>query len=205
MNQPTALTEGDAAVVAHLAERGATVTVLGPPDGNAPDPAEVAASHDLLLISSTIQSIDTTARYTQTTTPLIFWGPLLLESTQLARWGGAHPEQAHIRIADADHPITAGLPLDGSFRVVHRADTFSAAWPFKGPGVQVLAKHLFGDDSALLVAEVGAELSNGQPAQARTVFLFWPHDTFHLSTSEAVRLFDRAVDWALGLPADDGA
>ena len=59
-------------------------------------------------------------------------------------------------------------------------------------------------DSALLVAEVGAELSNGQPAQARTVFLYWHHDTFHQSTGEAIRLFDQAVDWALGLPADAG-
>ena len=71
--------------------------------------------------------------------------------------------------------------------------------------MQVLAKHLFGNDSAILVAEVGAELSNGRPARARTVFLFWHHDTFHRSTGEAVRLFDRAVDWALSLPADDGA
>ena len=70
--------------------------------------------------------------------------------------------------------------------------------------MQVLAKHLFGDDPAILVAEAGAELSNGQPAQARTVFLYWHHDTFLRSTGEAVRLFDRAVDWALGLLPDDG-
>ena len=44
----------------------------------------------------------------------------------------------------------------------------------------------------------------GKPAKARTVFLFWHHDTFHLSTGEAIRLFDRAVDWALGLPPAAG-
>ena len=87
---------------------------------------------------------------------------------------------------------------------MRRADTLSVAYPRSGPGVQVLAKHLFGGDSALLVAEVGAELSNGQPAKARTVFLYWHHDTFRRSTDDAVRLFDRAVDWALGLPANDG-
>ena len=203
--QTTELTEGDTAVVAHLEARGTTVTVLGPHDDSQPDPALVAMSHDLLLVSSTIRNLDTAARFTQTTTPLIFWGSLLLESTQLARWGGTRAEQIYIRIVDAEHPITAGLPVDERLRVVRRPDTFSVAWPFKGPGVQVLAKHLFGDDSAILVAEVGAELSNGQPAQARTVFLYWHHDTFHLSTGEAVRLFDRAVDWALGLPAADGA
>ena len=67
--------------------------------------------------------------------------------------------------------------------------------------MQSLAKHLFGGDYAILVAEAGAELANGQPVQARTVFLFWHHDTFHWSTSNAVHLFDRAVDWALGLPS----
>ena len=206
VDQPTTQTLGDAAVVAHLEARGATVTVLGTGDGSTPDPAEVAASHDLLLISSNIQGLDAAARYAQTATPLIFWEPLrLLEATQLARWGGTRPEQTYIRIVDADHPITAGLPVDERLRVVRRADTFSVAWPFRGPGVQVLAKHLFGGDSALLVAEVGAELSNGQPAQARTVFLYWHHDTFHQSTGEAIRLFDQAVDWALGLPSGDGA
>ncbi len=206
VHNPAELTEGDVAVVTHLAARGATVNVIGTDDGSAPDPAEVAARHELLLISSNIQDLDAAARYAQTATPLIFWEPLrLLEATQLARWGGTRPEQTYIRIVDADHPITAGLPVDQRLRVVRRADTFSVAWPFRGPGVQVLAKHLFGDDSALLVAEVGAELSNGQPAQARTVFLFWHHDTFHLSTSEAIRLFDRAVDWALGLSSGDGA
>ena len=68
----------------------------------------------------------------------------------------------------------------------------------------MLAKHLFGGDYAILAAEVGAELAHGQPAQARTVFLFWHHDTFHRSTGEAVQLFDRAVDWALGLPSVKG-
>ena len=205
VHHPAELMLGDAAVVAHLEARGTTVTVLGTGDGSTPDPAQVAASHELLLISSSIRELDMAARYAQTTTPLIFWGPLLLEATQLARWGGTRPEQIYIRIVDADHPITAGLPVDERLRVVRRADTFSVAWPFRGPGVQVLAKHLFGNDSAILVAEVGAELSNGQPAQARTVFLFWHHDTFHRSTGEAVRLFDRAVDWALGLPSGDGA
>ena len=65
--------------------------------------------------------------------------------------------------------------------------------------------HRFGGDYAILVAEVGAELANGKPAQARTVFLFWHDTTFHRSTGDVVRLFDRAVDWALGLPAGDGA
>ena len=205
VHHPAELASGDTAVMAHLEARGATVTVVGTHENSQHDPAQVAAAHDLLLLSSSLQLIDTAARYTQTTTPLIFWEQRLLEATQLARWGGKRPEQTYIRIVDADHPITAGFPVDERLRVVHRPDTFSVAWPFRGPGVQVLAKHLFGDDSALLVAEVGAELSNGQPARARTVFLYWYHDTFDRSTGGAVRLFARAVNWALGLPADDGA
>ncbi len=149
---------------------------------------------------------DTAARYAQTATPLIFWEPRrLLEATQLARWGGTRPEQLHIRIVDAEHPITAGLPVDQPLRVARWTDTLSVAWPTNGPGVQVLAKHLFGNDYAILVAEAGAELTNGQSAPARTVFWFWHHDTFRRSTGDAVRLFDRAVDWALRLPVDDGA
>ena len=173
------------------------------------DPALVTASHDLLLISSSIQSLDQAVRYTQTATPLIFWEPLLLATgAPLSPQGGTRPEQTDIRIVDAGHPITAGLSVDQQLRVVRRPDTFSVAWPSNGPGVQVLAKHLFGGDYAILAAEAGAELANGQPAPARTVFLFWHHDTFHRSMIEAVRLFDRSVDWALGLlspPCGEGA
>ena len=203
---PEELAKGDTAVVAHLAARGATVTVLGTDDGSVHDPAQVAASHDLLLLSSSIQSLDPAARYAQTTTPLIFWDPRLLAAAgaPLSPRGGTRSQQIDIRIVDPDHPITSGLPVDQPLRVVRRPDTFSVAWPFKGPGVQVLAKHLFGGDYAILAAEVGAELAHGQPAQARTVFLFWHHDTFHRSTGEAVQLFDRAVDWALGLPSVKG-
>ena len=200
VDQPTELTEGDAAVVAHLAARGATVNVIGIHEDSPHDPAQVAASHDLLLLSSSIQSLDQAVRYTQTATPLIFWEPLLLAAgAPLSPQGGTRPEQTDILIVDAGHPITAGLSVDQQLRVVRRSDTFSVAWPSSGPGVQVLAKHLFGGDYAILAAEAGAELANGQPARARTVFWFWHHGTFRQSTVEAVRLFDRAVDWALGL------
>ena len=201
------LTPGDAAVVAHLEARDATVTILGTDDGSTHDPAQVAASQELLLLSSSIRLLDMAARYAQTATPLIFWEPRLLEATRvpLSSWGGTRSQQTDILIVDADHPITAGLSVDQRLRAVRRPDTFSVAYPPSGPGVQVLATHLFGRDPALLAAEAGAELSNGQPARARTVFLYWHHDTFHQSTGEAIRLFDQAVDWALGLPADDSA
>ena len=215
MHHPNELSEGDAAVVMRLARRGATVNVISTHDestlddpalvpAGTIDPVVIASSHDLLLLSSSIRELDTAARYAQTTTPLIFWEPLLLEATRipLAPWGGTRPEQTDIRIVDADHPITTGLSAEQPLRVVSRPDTLSVAYPPHGPGVQVLAKHLFGGDYALMVAEEGAELLDGQPAQARTIFLFWHHDTFHLSTDDAIRLFDRAVDWALGLPGD---
>ena len=216
MHHPNELSEDDAAVVMRLARRGATVSVISTHDESTFDPALVpsgtldpvlvASSHDLLLFSSSIRELDTATRYAQTTTPVIFWEPLLLEATRipLAPWGGTRPEQTDIRIVDADHPITTGLSAEQPLRVVSRPDTLSVAYPPHGPGVQVLARHLTGDDAALMVAEAGAELAHGQQAQARTVFWFWHHDTFRRSTdAAAIRLFDRAVDWALGLPADD--
>ena len=200
VHHPAELAAGDIGVVDHLAARGAMVSVIGTDESSQHNPAQVAAGHELLLISSSIRSLDRVARYAQTTTPVIFWDSQLLEATQLARWGGMLPEQTDIRIVDAKHPITAGLRVDQQLRVVCRPDTFSIAYPPSGPGVHVLARRLFGGDAALMVAEVGTELVNGQSARARTVFLFWHHDTFHRSTSEAVHLFDRVVDWALGLP-----
>ncbi len=199
VHHPAELAMGDAAVVAHLTARGAEVTLIGSDDGSLHDPVQVAASHDLLLISASIRVLDTVARYAQMMTPLIFWEPRLLAATRLARKGGTRAGQSEIRIVDTEHPITKGLPAGRPLRVVRWADTFSVSYKTIGPGVRVLARHLTGGDLALMVAEAGAELLSGQPAQARTVFLFWHHDTFHRSTGEASRLFDRAVDWALGL------
>ena len=206
VHHPAELTEGDTAVVAHLATRGVTVNVIGTHDDGTHDAGLVASSHDLLLLSSSIRLLDLAVRYFQPTTPLIFWEPQLLAAMRvpLSPWGGTRPEQTDIRIVDADHPITTGLSAEQPLRVVSRPDTLSVAYPPHGPGVQVLARHLTGDDAALMVAEAGAELAHGQQAQARTVFWFWHHDTFRRSTDAAVRLFDRAVDWALGLPADTG-
>ncbi len=202
------LAPGDAAVVTHLAARVATVNVLGTDEDSQHDPVQVAASHDLLLVSSSIRLLDTAAHYTQTTTPLIFWEPLLLEPSQLSRWGGIRSGGIWIRLVDPDHPIiaglTAGLPPGRPLRVMRQPDVFSVSYKTIGPGVHVLAKHLTGGDVALMVAEAGAELLNGQTAKARTVFLYWHHDTFHWSTGAAVRIFDRAVDWALGLPSVSG-
>ena len=234
VHHPTELPPGDAAVVAHLAARGATVTVVGTHDDSGPDPAQVTASHDLLLLSSSIRRVhDVEAHYTQTATPLIFWERRLLETnplifrepqfwgtippqaTLLAHRGGTRPEpiyirvyepaQAYLRIVDVDHPITTGLSLAQPLRAVRRPDVLHIASSTSDPGVQVLAKHLFGNDPALLVVEAGAELLNGQRMPARTVFLSWHHDTLHRSTDEVARLFDRAVDWALGLSSDDGS
>ena len=206
VHHPDELTAGDAAIIAHLATRGVTVNVIGTHEDSPHNPALVAAGHDLLLISSSIRLFDRAVRYAQTATPVIFWEPQLLaaEHVPLSPWGGTRPEQTDIRIVEADHPITAGLPVDQPLRVVRQPDTFSVAYPPSGPGVQVLARHLTGDDAALMVAEAGAELANGQPAAAWTVFWFGHDDTFHRSTANAMRLFDRAVDWALGLPLDAG-
>lgn len=207
VHHPAELAQGDIAVVDHLAARGVKVNVIGTHEDSPHDPEQVAASHDLLLLSSSIRLLDTAARYAQTTTPLIFWEPLLLAESRipLSPGGGTRPEQTDIRIADADHPITAGLRVDQRLRVVRRPDTFSVAYPPSGPGVQVLARHLTGDDAALMVAEAGAELAHGQTAQARTVFWFGHDSTFYRSTGEAMRLFDRVVNWVLGLPLDAGA
>ena len=160
VHHPAELTEGDTAVIAHLATRDVTVNVIGTHEDSPHNPALVTAGHDLLLISSSIRLLDRAGRYTQTTTPVIFWEPLLLAAgVPLSPWGGTRSEQTDIRIADADHPITAGLLAAQPLRVVHQPDTFSVAYPPSGPGVHVLARHLTGDDAALMVVGGGRRIS----------------------------------------------
>ena len=51
VHHPDELTPGDAAVVARLAARGIKVTVIGTDEASRQEPAQVASSHDLLLLS----------------------------------------------------------------------------------------------------------------------------------------------------------
>ena len=135
VHHPDELTTGDVAVVTHLATRGVPVNLIGTHEASPHDPALVAASHDLLLLSASVRLLDTATRYTQTTTPLIFWEPLLLATTHLplTPWGGTRPEQTDIRIVDTAHPITAGLSTGHRLRVVRQPDTLSVAYPPSAP------------------------------------------------------------------------
>ena len=101
VHRASELTKGDAAVVALLKARGATVIVIDTAEGGTHDPAQVAASHDLLLLSASVRVLDTAARYAQTTTPLIFWGPQLLAPTKLALQGSTRDHETYIR--DCSH------------------------------------------------------------------------------------------------------
>ena len=124
--------------------------------------------------------LDTAERYLQPTTPLIFWGPQLLEQTQVSRWGGTRQGGYWIRLVDLDHPITAGLPAGRPagrpLRVVRQATTFSVSYRSIGQGVHVLARHLVGGDEAVMVAEGGSgvvERSNGKGPDGLPVLASW--------------------------------
>ena len=106
VNHPDELSEGDAAIVTRLTRRGASVNVISTHDESTLDPALipaafidpvlVASGYDLLLMSSSIRVLErTAAQFAQTTTPVIFWEPLLLEAARipLAPWGGTRSEQ----------------------------------------------------------------------------------------------------------------
>lgn len=192
----------DAAVAEHLRWMGMTVDVYDDEPANRPTGAQLAATHDLIVASSTITSANVAGEFASLPVPLLYWEGALNrpEREPLASNATTVDGVTSINILNNTHPVTLGLPA-GTVAVFNPAARMSVALGPYGNGVSILATRAGAPgEAAMMAAETGATLLGGALAQARRVFLFI-EDTSWLSTTEAGRqLFDQGVLWALGLP-----
>lgn len=191
----------DAALVEHLEELGYEVEAFDDEPANRPTAAQIAAAHNVVLISSAITSANVAGEFRTVAAPMVFWENALLRSgRESLSDNGAVVSATTLDIVNNSHPITRGLPI-APLQVYSATANTSVARGVFGAGVQTLARVQGTSDGAILAAEAGAAAAAGYTTPARRVFLFL-EDSSWLSTTTAARdLVDRSVCWALNLPA----
>lgn len=188
----------DAAVIAHLRERGARVESVGDPAGYAQALAEVCR-YDLVVISSTIRSRDFNTGFRDVRVPLLTWENDLLDDLRLTgRYKGhdfGEVEAEHyLWMVNAPHPLQAGLSA-GEHAIYPRDQSFG--WGHPGLGATIIATLPGQPDKAVLFGyERGATMDYDFQAPARRVFVPLGNTSFDTLDAVGMHLFDAAVDWA---------
>jgi PKD repeat protein len=195
-------TLADSQVIAHLQSLGLFVDVYDDDPANRPTGAQIAASHDLVMASSTTLSGNVAGEFRHEAVPFIFWESALGWTSReaIAEGGVAIAGQTQIDVVDTTHPLMDGIPA-GPVTLTDSPADFSFCTGAIGPGVRVLATAV-GDASqrTMLVAEPGALLLDGDVAAGKRVMLYL-YDTTWLSTNATGRkILDNALAYTLGQP-----
>lgn len=194
------LSTSDAAIVGHLGGLGYDVTAYDDEPVNRPSAAQLAGTHDLVVISSTVGSGNIAGEFRDEVIPVIFWEQALLTTARepLASSGNVVGGVTAIDVIDNTHPITSALSL-GTHTVFASGSAMSVGFAPHPVGAQVLARRAGAlPDAALIVADTGAPLLGGHLAPARRVFFFLEDSSWLAATSTTQSLLERAISWALG-------
>jgi hypothetical protein len=185
---------GDAAVRDRLAAAGYAVTVVDDGVSAASD----AAGKELLAISSTVSSSLVGSRFRDVAVPAVVWEGGLFDDMGMAPTGsgsyGEPPGQTSIVIADAGHPLAAGLT--GTRAVTTSAQTLKWARP---GATATKAATMPGDASQATIFgyEAGASMP-GTTAPARRAATFLHDTTAGTLTADGRTLLDATLAWAAG-------
>jgi glucose/arabinose dehydrogenase/PKD repeat protein len=188
---------GDEAVGDFLTDQGLQVDFFDDEPANRPSAASLAASHDLVIVSSNVASSNIAGEFRTAAVPLLFWESLLLRPDRegLATSGTVSTGQNAINTIVNTHPITQGLPLGTQTVYQPGANMTVGLGPF-GAGATVLARRGATTDASLIVAEQGATLLNGYITPARRAFIFLEDTSFLSTTAVAKDIIKRAACWA---------
>jgi hypothetical protein len=180
----------------YLAARGYLVTLY-----SQYDPVDAAGGADLVILSSTIRSHDLLGAWRNVPVPLLTWENDLLDDLAMTgkRLGsdfGAVETVRYVWLVNAPHPMAAGLPA-GIVDIYQKQATMS--WGKPGLGATTIAT-IYGepDKAAIFGYEKGATMDYESLAPARRVSFFLDNETFTNLSPAGLKLFDAAVDWAIG-------
>jgi PKD repeat protein len=201
-------TLSDSQVVSHLESRGLQVDVYDDEPANRPTASQIAATHDLVIGSSTLLSVNVAGEFRYESVPFIYWESALSwcgnpdDRECIANGATALPGQTQLNILDNSHPVTAGLPTGNL--VLSGSDSFSYCTGAVAPGAQVLATAT-GDagTKTLIVVEPGAELLDGGTAAGKRVFLHYYDTTWQSSNATGRTILDNSLGWCLGTVTPD--
>ncbi|MEZ4732693.1 MAG: DUF11 domain-containing protein [Caldilineaceae bacterium] len=190
----TTLEPRDEPLVVYLRALGHQVTIRS---GAALQTAD-ADGKDLLIVSESVESVEVERKLRTVAVPLVTWEGWLqddLGMTGTAEYGdyGENLFQQDVYVVNPKHPLADGLSGVVTTTTTKR-NKFH--WGIPNANAIIVAVDVRNDQQATLYAyEQGAQMV-GLTAPARRVFL---HNAAGLDlTIAGWRLFDAAVDWALG-------
>jgi len=186
----------DQKIQQYLTARGFTVTLHSQYAS-----VDAARDADLVILSSTIRSHDLLGAYRNVPVPLLTWESDLLDD--LAMTGkrvdtdfGSAEKERYVWLVNAPHAMAAGLPA-GVVDVYEKQAPMN--WGKPGLGATLIAT-LYGhpEKAAIFGYEQGATMDYESLAPARRVMFFLDNETFPNLSNAGLKLFDAAVDWAMG-------
>ena len=153
---------------------------------------------DLVIISESTESVEVNTKLRDVAVPILTWEGWLQDDLKMT---GAAPnsdygenlKQQTIRIVDAAHPLAAGLT--GVITTVNN-NRAKFHWGKPNGNATIVAVEVANDQHAMIYAyEQGAQMV-GMNAPARRIFM--QNATGPSLTTEGWRLFEAAVNWAVG-------
>jgi hypothetical protein len=166
-----------------------------------PDPEELRRV-SLILVSSSVFSLDLNTQYRDVPLPLMVWEPSLYDDFGMTgpeeqKGCGVAASQGEALIRSPQHPIASGL--DGTVTLVTNGRNLHHLWMshgVPGPAATAVATWPGLPHRAVLFAyERGAAMPGLAAAPARRVgFFFYDDGRLHL-TEAGWTLFDGAVNW----------
>lgn len=186
----------DQKIEQHLAARGFIVTLH-----SQYAPVDAARDTDLVILSSTVRSRDLLGAYRNVTAPMLTWESDLLDDLGMTAKRvdidfGKVEKERYIWLVNAPHPLAAGLPA-GVTNVYEKPAAMN--WGKPGLGASTIATVYGQPDKAVIFGyEKGATMDYESLAPARRVMFFLDNETFTNLSAPGLKLFDAAVDWAMG-------
>lgn len=181
----------------HLESFGLVVQMISDSASTTAD----ATGKALILVSSTVSSVNVLNKFQLVPVPVIDHEPLVEDNFLMtlddnALRNSTSAGQTDIIITDPSHPLAAGLSA-GAQTMETTAVPF--AWGVPATTANVVATLADGSGSPCLYCyEKGALLIDGvTPAPARRVFSFEYDNGFAAFTPEGLKLFDAALKWVL--------
>jgi len=204
---------GDQAVYDHLSNRG--FNVIAARGSDVPDDGSTALGTDLIIQSSslgsgTVESTDVPAigKFKNLAIPAIEWEASNLDAFGFQEANGAPGTftGSQIKIVDATSPLAAGLPA-GATTVVTSDQTFSEADSPVGtaPAPHIVAVNPSDDGQKLIFYYLKGEKGFGDFVMPeKRIFFFFQDNTAAAANDNGWKLFDAAVDFALGTTNNTG-
>ncbi len=193
----TWLNSGDAWVKSRLEQLGLNVTVKSAAASATTD----ASGKGLIVISSTINSGDVVGKFKNVNVPVVTWESYILDDMKMTGSVaqtdfGQNSSYHSITINDPSHPLAAGL--SGSVQVLSWGSSFRWGWTTQS-GAAKVAK-VAGQEAwyGIFGFDKGQAMQGGFIAPERRASLFMDDDTPSFLTSNGKRLFDSAIEWAIG-------